>query len=240
MTNTFTRNQLGLAISCALSLGFVPMTASADTNPPSTTIKAADSGFLTDQRATVVRSNYGLCWRSGSDPAPADSAQCDPNYVAPTLTAAVEPAAKPIVAAPAAPPPAMVATAVRERVTLDADALFDFDKAVLRPAGREALDGFIGQIKGITPETISAVGHTDRFGTDGYNQRLSEQRVAAVKTYLVSKGIDPANVTTEGRGESQPITKTGECTGAKSAKVIACLQPDRRVDVEVIGMRIAQ
>lgn len=239
MTNTFTRKQLGVAISCALALGFVPMTASADTNPPSTTIKAADSGYLTDQRATVVTSNYGLCWRSGSDPTPADSAQCDPNYVAPTITAAVEPAAQPIAAAPAAPAPAIAASATRERVTLDADALFDFDKAVLRPAGREALDGFIGQIKGIAPESITAVGHTDRFGSDSYNQNLSEQRVAAVKTYLVSKGIEPTNVHTEGRGETQPITKADECTGAKSAKVIACLQPDRRVEVELIGTRTA-
>ena len=125
-------------------------------------------------------------------------------------------------------------------MTLDADALFDFDKAVLRPAGRAALDDFAGKIKGIDPETIMAVGHTDRFGSEAYNQRLSDQRVEAVKTYLVSKGIEPNRIRTEGKGETQPVTKTGECDGNQSAKVIACLQPDRRVEVEVMGTRIAR
>ena len=130
--------------------------------------------------------------------------------------------------------------AVTERVTLDPDALFDVDKAVLRPAGRAALDDFAGKIKGIDPEMIMAVGHTDRFGSEAYNQRLSDQRVEAVKTYLVSKGIEPNRIRTEGKGETQPVTKTGECDASKSAKVIACLQPDRRVEVEVVGTRSAR
>jgi OOP family OmpA-OmpF porin len=125
-------------------------------------------------------------------------------------------------------------------VTLDADALFDFDKAVLRPAGRAALDDFVGKIKGIDPEMIMAVGHTDRFGSAAYNQRLSEQRVEAVKTYLVGKGIETNRIRTEGKGETQPVTKAGACDGSESAKMIACLQPDRRVEVEVVGTRIAR
>ena len=125
-------------------------------------------------------------------------------------------------------------------MTLDADALFDFDKTVLRPAGRAALDDFVGEIKGIDPEMIMAVGHTDRFGSEAYNQRLSEQRVEAVKTYLVSKDIEPNRIRAEGKGETQPVTKAGECDGSQSAKVIACLQPDRRVEVEVVGTRTAR
>jgi len=125
-------------------------------------------------------------------------------------------------------------------VTLDADTLFDFDKAVLRPAGRVALDDFLGKLKGIDLEVITAVGHADRFGSEAYNQRLSEQRAAAVKAYLVSKGIEPNRIQTEGKGEMQPVTKAGECSGAKSAKVITCLQPDRRVNIEVIGSQIVR
>ena len=125
-------------------------------------------------------------------------------------------------------------------MTLDADALFDFDKAVLRPEGRLALDDFLIKIKDINPETIMAVGHADRFGSDDYNQRLSEKRVESVKAYLVGKGIEPNRMNTEGKGESQPVTKSGECDGTKSAKVIACLQPDRRVEVEVVGTLIAR
>ena len=109
---------------------------------------------------------------------------------------------------------------------------------MLRPAGKTALDDFVGKLDGIKPEVINAVGYTDRFGTEAYNQRLSERRVLAVRTYLVTKGIESSRIHTEGKGESQPVTKAGECDGAKSKKVIACLQPDRRVEVEVIGNRV--
>jgi OmpA-OmpF porin, OOP family len=129
---------------------------------------------------------------------------------------------------------------VGQKLTLDADTLFDFDKATLRPAGRDTLDTFMGQLKDITPETIMAIGHADRIGTDRYNQHLSEQRVATVKAYMVSKGVDANRIYTEGKGETQPVTKAGDCAGPKSAKVIACLQPDRRVDIEVIGTRIVR
>jgi OOP family OmpA-OmpF porin len=84
------------------------------------------------------------------------------------------------------------------------------------------------------------IGHADRFGSDKYNQRLSEQRVATVKAYMVSKGVESGRIYTEGKGETQPVTKAGDCTGPKSAKVIACLQPDRRVDIEVIGTKIVR
>jgi len=221
MTYSLIKKQMGLAVSCALALGVVSGMARADTNP-------ADTGYLTDQRGTVARSGFGLCWHTGFGPA-VPTPECD-GTVVPTPIAAV-----------AEPTPAAAATKpVVERVTLDADALFDFDKAVLRPAGRATLDDFLGKLKGIDLEVITAVGHADRFGSEAYNQRLSEQRAAAVKTYLVSKGIEPNRIQTEGKGEMQPVTKAGECSGAKSAKVIACLQPDRRVNIEVIGSQIVR
>jgi OOP family OmpA-OmpF porin len=180
----------------------------------------------------IVRSGFGLCWRTGSWTPALAIAECDPDMVpAPKAMAAVPPLAA--VTPAAAPKPAA------QRVTLDADTLFDFDKAVLRPAGRAALDDFVAKAKDITPEVILAVGHADRFGTEHYNQVLSERRVASVKAYLVAKGIEPNRIKTEGRGEMQPMTKAGDCLGAKSAKVIACLQPDRRVDIEVVGTQTA-
>lgn len=84
-------------------------------------------------------------------------------------------------------------------------------------------------------EVIIAVGHADRFGSDKYNQKLSEKRAEAVKTFLVGKGVEPNRVYTEGKGEKQPITKPDQCKGPKSKKVVECLQPDRRVEIEVIG-----
>jgi OOP family OmpA-OmpF porin len=213
-----------LAVSCALALIAVANVARAETNP-------ADMGYLTDERGSVARSGFGLCWHSGVGPPPASTPQCEPIAAAAPAAKAVEPAP---LAAVAVPP-----TPARERVTLDADTLFDFDKSTLRPAGRVALDDFAASAKKLDPEMINAVGYTDRFGSEAYNQRLSEQRVAAVKTYLVSQGIDANRIQTEGRGETQPITKAGECQGRKSAAVIACLQPDRRVEIEVIGARVA-
>jgi len=161
-------------------------------------------------------------------------AECDPDLM-PKTVAAAQPAEA---AKPVAKPTAMQPAA--GKVTLAADTLFDFDKAVLRPAGKVSLDEFLEKMKGINPEVIIAVGHADRFGSEKYNQNLSERRAAAVKSYILSKGIEPNRVYTEGKGEMQPVTKANECTGAKSAKVIACLQPDRRVDIEVVGTRTAK
>ncbi len=230
MTYSLIKTPMALAVSCALALGFVASAAAADINP-------ADTGYFADQRGTVVRSGFGLCWHTGTGPAVAN-VECDPTVAPAPAAKLVEPAPAPLAVAAVMPAPAPKRAV--ERVTLDADALFDFDKAVLRPAGREALDDFYGKIKAIDPETIMAVGHTDRFGSEAYNQRLSEQRVETVKTYLVSKGIEPTRMHTEGKGEMQPTTKVGECAGPKSAKVIACLQPDRRVNIEVVGNRIVQ
>jgi OOP family OmpA-OmpF porin len=131
--------------------------------------------------------------------------------------------------APAAP--------VTRKMSFSGDALFEFDKAVLKPEGKVMLDGLVTQLDGTTYDTIAAVGHTDRIGSNGYNQKLSERRAHTVKMYLEGRNVQASRINAAGRGETQPVTKAGDCLGAKSAKVIACLQPDRRVDVEVTGTR---
>lgn len=227
MNNIFDKKHLGLAVSCALAFAVLPSVATA--------ASAADNmGYVTDQRGNVVKSGYGLCWRTGFWSPAMATAECDSALVKPLAMAPAKPAEEPVAAKSAAPKPAA------GKVTLDADTLFDFDKAVLRPAGIAALDDFVVKMKDITPEVVMAVGHADRFGSDNYNQRLSEKRATAVKTYLLSKGVAENRIKTEGRGETQPLTKAGECLGAKSAKVIACLQQDRRVDVEVVGTKLAK
>lgn len=186
-------------------------------------------GYAIDQRGFVAKSGTGLCWRTGYWTPAMAIAECDPDLVkAPVAPGA--PAAKP--AAPvAAPKPAA------EKVTLAADALFDFNKAVLRPEGTAKLDDVASKIKNIKLEVIIAVGHADRIGTDAYNQTLSERRAAAVKAYLVGKGVEANRVYTEGKGKKQPVTGADQCKGPKSKKVIDCLQPDRRVEIEVIGTK---
>lgn len=227
MKNSLTKKQMGLAVSCALALGVFSDATRADPFPGDTAFNAAHQSYLTDQRGVVVRSGYGLCWHAANDPAKPFTAECDPAPVA----RYVEPKPQQVAA---------VAMPVARRVTLDADALFDFDKAVLLPAGRMALDDFLVKMRDINPETVMVVGHADRFGSDGYNQRLSEKRAEAVKSYLVGKGIESNRVNAAGKGESQPVTKAGECDGAKSARVIACLQPDRRVEIEVSGTSVTK
>jgi len=98
---------------------------------------------------------------------------------------------------------------------------------------------FANDVKGTQFSVISVVGHTDRLGSQIYNQRLSSQRAEAVKAYLVSVGgIDRAKISARGKSESQPVTKPDDCKGSKpNPKLITCLQPDRRVEVEVVATR---
>jgi OOP family OmpA-OmpF porin len=195
--------------------------------------------YVIDARNVVARSGTGLCWRTGYwSPAAASTAmagqfpvgcECDSDIVAKDKCVAPVAAAKP------APAPAPKPTS--DKIKLAADALFDFDKATLKPEGRAKLDDLAAKSKQLKLEVILAVGHTDRLGSDAYNQKLSERRAAAVKTYLVSKGVEANRVYTEGKGEKQPVTGN-KCDNIKNRKaLIECLQPDRRVEVEVIGSK---
>ncbi len=185
-----------------------------------------------------------LCVRT-SDWTPARAAaakacqQCTPD-LCPKPVAAVVP---PPTAAPT-PPPAAAAPARKEpekllpqKINFSADALFDFNKAVLKPEGKAMLDDLARTLQGAKYEVIIATGHADRFGSASYNQKLSERRAAAVRDYLANKEIPLNRISATGKGKSQPVTKPGDCRGPKSSKVIACLQPDRRVDVEVTGSK---
>ena len=226
MKNALHMKQVVLALCCAL--GGASGLASAESNP-------ADTGYLGDTRGAVVRSGTGLCWHTGTGPANT-ALECD--GAPPATVAAPIPQAL-AVAAPA-PQPQPVAQKLSQKVTLDADTLFDFNKAVLRPAGLVVLNGFADEVRAMSPEEITIVGHADRFGTPRYNQKLSEQRAEAVKLHLAGQGVAKNLMHAEGKGEAEPVTKAGECKGGKSAKVLACLQPDRRVEVEVTGTRVVR
>lgn len=190
-----------------------------------------NQGYLVDTSGEIVRSGTGLCWHT-SDWTPARAVEpCDPTI----KPLAAAPAA--VAPAPAPPPPPAAAKPLPQKMSFSADALFAFDKSVLKPEGKTMLDSLVRQLEGATYDVIAVTGHADRFGSNAYNQKLSERRANAVKEYLVSKDIPASRITAEGKGETQPVTKSGDCQGAKSAKVIACLQPDRRVDVDVQGTK---
>ena len=120
-------------------------------------------------------------------------------------------------------------------MTISADALFDFDKSVIKPDAKGKLDDLVGKIKGVNLEVVIAIGHTDRIGSDAYNNKLSVRRADSVKAYLVSKGVPANRIYTEGKGKKQPVK---DCPKIKNRKkLIACLAPNRRVEVEVVGTR---
>lgn len=221
------QKSLLMAACAAISLSAFAQTPGIDTK--------GTVGYVIDQRGNVVRSgSYGrsghdnLCWRDGYWTPALAIAECDPDLV----KKEVAPEAKTV-----APAAAAGVKPSAEKVTVAADALFDFDKAILRDEGKAKLDELAAKSKPLKVEAIIAVGHADRIGKAAYNQKLSERRAAAVKEYLVAKGVAADRIYTEGKGSTQPVTKPDQCKGPKSKKVIACLQPDRRVVIEVIGTK---
>lgn len=166
-----------------------------------------------------------LCWRDAFWTPATANAKCDGALVA---------------QAPAPAPVAPVAPAITsQKITYQADTLFDFDKAVLKPAGKQKLDELAAKIQGMNVEVVVATGYTDRIGSDKYNDRLSLRRAQAVKSYLVSKGVPANKVYTEGKGKRKPVTGN-TCKQKNRKQLIACLAPDRRVEVEVVGTQEVQ
>lgn len=161
-----------------------------------------------------------LCWRDAFWTPATANAKCDGALVAQAPT-------PPAPAAPVAP------AITSQKVTYQADTLFDFDKAILKPAGKEKLDELASKIEGMNLEVAVATGYTDKIGSDKYNDRLSLRRAQAVKAYLVSKGVPANKIYTEGKGKRNPV-KT-DCNQKNRKALIACLAPNRRVEVEIVG-----
>lgn len=191
----------------------------------------SSSAYLTDTRGNVVRNATYLCWHTGYWSPAAAIAECDPDLVPKPAPVAAAPVAAPPPArqAPApAPKPAPAPAPLVQKVTLSAETLFDFDKTVIKPEGRRSLDELVAKVALIDLEVIIAIGHTDSIGSDAYNQKLSTRRAAAVKAYLVGKGIAANRITAEGRGEKQPVADNRTREGRAR---------NRRVEIEVIGNR---
>ncbi|MFO1364606.1 MAG: OmpA family protein [Burkholderiales bacterium] len=185
-------------------------------------------GYVTDTRNAIVKDPYNLCWRTGYWTPAIANCECDKDLL--PREVCEPPAPKPAVAPPPPPKPAAkpAPKPVTEKVTFAADVFFDFDKAVLKPEGKAKLDDLVGKLKTVALEVIIAIGHTDNIGSKEYNQKLSVRRAEAVKAYLVSKGIEPNRIYTEGKGLTQPIADNR--TAAGRAK-------NRRVEIEVVGTR---
>jgi OOP family OmpA-OmpF porin len=198
---------------------------------PFSAVAQSKQGYWTEPAGgdAVWRNGTGLCWRAGYWTPAMAIAECDPDLVPKAPAPAAAPPPPPPPPAKPAPAPAKPAPKpVAEKVTLAADVLFDFDKSVLKPEGKAKLDDLAGKIQAIALEVVIAIGHTDSIGSDAYNQKLSVRRAESVKAYLVSKGVEPNRIYTEGKGEKQPVASNKTKEGR---------QKNRRVEIEVIGTK---
>ena len=170
----------------------------------------ATTGVASAQTIDNWQSNYGIVWMNNT------GEHCWRNNYWTPATAAQgcgAPAAQEMVA---------------NKVAFNADTFFDFDKSTIKPEGRNILDQVAQQAQQLSLESIIAVGHTDSVGSDEYNQGLSERRAAAVKNYLVSRGIPADSIIASGRGEAQPIADNSTREGRAR---------NRRVEIEIVGTR---
>ena len=171
---------------------------------------SATAAMATDNWENSTGTNWRngdgtLCWRDSSW-TPATAAKgCDGALVA---------------------APKAAAGVSQSKITLQADTLYDFDKATLKPEGKATLDKIAKDLSKIKLEVIIAVGNTDSIGTDAYNMALGQRRAQSVKAYLVSKGVDGSRIYTESKGKSNPVASNATAEGRAK---------NRRTDIEVVG-----
>ena len=128
---------------------------------------------------------------------------------------------------PAAPVLAPVAAlALSTKTSLQGKTLFGSNKADINAQGGAALDQLATTLEVMDYDLVITVGHTDSVGSDAFNQKLSEQRAAGVRSYLISKGVDASRIQSQGRGEKEPLASNATAQGRAQ---------NRRVEIEVTG-----
>ncbi|PHM61272.1 porin OmpA [Xenorhabdus ishibashii] len=141
------------------------------------------------------------------------------------------------VVAPVAPPVVPAPIVESKSFTLRSDVLFNFNKSTLKAEGQQELNNLYNQLAKIDPTQgkVLVIGYTDRIGSQNYNLPLSQKRAQSVVDYLVAKGIPADSIQAEGRGKANPVTGS-TCDKIKvRSKLIDCLAPDRRVDINIQG-----
>lgn len=184
---------------------------------------------LTDEAWKEQDETHGTHWVHGWDSI--ERAQELAQKVSKELDACVPPPPPPAPVAPVVVAPVAVVSPLAKPVSLSADALFDFDSAVLKPEGHREVEVLAQQIRdsGAKLNTLTIAGYTDRFGTAAHNARLSKQRAATVMTALQAHGVVASRIEADGLGASNPVKM---CPGKKAtASVVACLAPNRRVEI---------
>lgn len=162
----------------------------------------------------------------------ADKCLPAPQLVAKTAVATAPVAIAAVAAATEAP-------LSKETYVLLTDTLFKFDKSSagdMMPGGLQRLADVAQRLKAYKSiQTLAVFGYTDRLGSDRYNDKLSEARAKTVQTYLGSLGVKSVSTPSQGKGKREPVSK-GCSASANREQQIICLQPDRRVTIEVTGV----
>lgn len=212
-------------IKLALGTGLVTISF-ANANAMAQKDKTIVPGYVTNSSGEIVRTSFGECWRQPD---------WTPDKAVPECEGKLAEREVPPIQEEPAPEP----VPAEEHLTLDdsGEALFDFNKSRLSSSSREKLDGLGERVKNfVSVDRVLVTGHTDRLGSDSYNMRLSRKRAEAVRDYLLdNQVVEPDRVEVDARGESEPVV---ECDGISSRKrLIACLAPNRRVQVDVNGTK---
>jgi len=174
----------------------------------------------------VVRTGYGDCVHTGRWSIPNAIAECDPEIVAKrdgAAVAAVE----------------VVMVTMTNPIRLEADTLFAFDSADLTEEGKAALNDMLSQLsaESLQQQKLQIRGYADEIGPPDYNLALSQRRAAAVRDYLVSRGMVSDYIAMEGLGEADPVVT---CGGKRGNALIECLAPNRRTEIEFSAMEVKQ
>ncbi|HHF6383921.1 TPA: porin OmpA [Haemophilus influenzae] len=136
--------------------------------------------------------------------------------------------AAPVVAAP---------EMVSKTFSLNSDVTFAFGKANLKPQAQATLDSIYGEMSQVKSAKVAVAGYTDRIGSDAFNVKLSQERADSVANYFVAKGVAADAISATGYGKANPVTGA-ICDQVKGRKaLIACLAPDRRVEIAVNGTK---
>jgi OOP family OmpA-OmpF porin len=198
--------------------------------------KTPNSAYVQDARGVIVRSSAGLCWRTNYW-TPADAVLgCDGDLAPPVVSAIappiVQPSANPEPIKMVEPHP--VAVRCDFTLTLDSDQTFKFDNATLSAAAKTRIDTQLRDKLASCAhvDDIVVSGYTDRLGPDAYNQALSQRRASAVAEYLKRSGVS-TQIEQRGLGKQHELK---DCNGVTiRKKLIDCLSPNRRVEIEVHG-----
>lgn len=188
---------------------------------PASAEHLGEGGYVRSASGTVIRTGDGPCLRQSSWREEWVTQECDPELYA------------------SLHPPAEVAAVeiITITDTLDAEALFDFDKDTLTPKAEEVLNVLSLKLDGYkNVSSVKITGHTDRIGPLEYNMGLSERRAATVESWLRDNThiIPDTAYSSEGVGPANPIVA---CEGESGSALIDCLQPNRRVTVETVAER---